>query len=133
MIKMIEPFILNRFQSMNHNLIEECEFINKYSFRCDPNIVNGLLELHIPYNKRVFLPYIKEKKELEHEFDFLFSKIKSYYKWGSKELNIHKELILTLINNKDKLMELFRFFGIEEKYYKKYDVEIKVETEVKYW
>lgn len=124
----IAPFVLNRVLSMNHRLITECERINQYSFFCDYDIVKAMMHYSIKKQNHVsWRKYIKPLKEKEHEFEFLLCKFKDYYHWSEKDAKLNLSILLKQFENKDKLRYFFRFFGIDKKYYKKYEIEIKKE------
>jgi len=125
-VETVEPFILNRFLSFNRVFINQADEINKYSFWCNKRILNGLLLTSTPrFKTPPFLKYIKKKEEKVHDMAFLLDKIQKYYDWGSKDMELHLSILLKMFEDKEKLKEFFRFFGIEKKYYKKFDIEFK--------
>jgi len=120
-----EPFILNRILSMNESMINICENINKYTQIADSKIIKGLMWLSIP--KLYKAPYFEliKKKSIIDDFDFLFEKIKKYFHWSDREIELHKPLFEIMFANGDILRELFQFFGIEKKYYKEFGINFK--------
>lgn len=122
------PFVLNRMLSMNPNIIDKVEEVNRFTFRCRPEIVKALMWAVVPkHAKMPFYKYMKKIDEKASEWSFLLDRIVNYYNWSEKDLKINIPILLKFFENKDILRNYFRFFGIDKKYYKKYDIPLKKE------
>jgi len=123
-----EPFITNRILSMNPEMYEVCEKVNRYTFYVDKRILFGLMWGLTP--KRPMDPFHKYIKKVEEEgskWSFLTDKISKLYNWSEGDLKYNLPLLIKLFEDKTILRKLFRFFGIDKKYYKQFDIPFKIE------
>lgn len=126
----VEPFILNRFISFHPPAINVANDINRFIFKNNKKFVLGLMLTKVPRSYRVpYLQYIKKPETVEHEMQFLLDKIKDYYGWSERELKNQLPLLLKIFEEKNVLREHFVFFGIDKKYYKKFELEFERKKE----
>lgn len=124
----MHPLVMNRVISFKHKQLSSEFDLN--IFTVNTEITRGRMFLHIPkVDKIPFVKYIKKLKEKGEDLDFLFDKIKKYYKWSNREFEMNKDLLLSMFDNKDILKDFFEFFGVESKYYKKYEIDNKPKLE----
>jgi len=122
--KNVEPFVINRVLSMNTNNLSVCAKIDKYTFHINRKLFFALAHSKIVKGSSIqWRKYIKPLVDEKNEFDFLFIFIKKYYNWSEKDLKDNKNILLEMFKDKEKLRYFFRFFGIDKKIYKKYDIE----------
>lgn len=124
------PIIVNRFLSMNTNNIRLCKYLNNYIFVLEPKMFLLLAWSLIPkVEKALFVKYIKTQTDEDDEFDFLWKKVRIKNEFYGNDYKSSKQL---LDDNLDKNMEKwFKFYGIEKKYWKKYNLDFNKMSEGK--
>ena len=109
--KGMDPYTINRIVSMDLNLIEQCNLVNKYMWKVNKDILMAMMR--IKFNGKIeYNEYIKKKKDPEDE-ELIFSKLKEYYGWSNRDLEEQKPLLKMLFKNNVILEEYERMFGIE--------------------
>jgi hypothetical protein len=118
------PIIINRFLSMNWKNYRICNLLNKYIFCLEPKMFLLLAWSIIPKVERApFVKYIKTQEDEEDEFNFLWNKVKKKNDFYGNDFKICKD---RLDESLDKNMEIwFKSYGIEKKYWKKYNLDFK--------
>lgn len=120
------PYIFNRFVSfINFKYLLFADMTNSKVFRLPKDFMFKYYNVIISKGKTPFINYVKSDKEQELEYSFLFEKIIKYYNMSDKDFQHSKKIYLTLFNDKKVLRSYFEFFGVEEKYWKKYGFKIK--------
>ena len=117
------PFIINRFLSMNKSYLPLISKMDRFVFGITKQLHYIYFDVLFPKQKQRFFRYIKKKKVIPNEFDFLLTKIKSYYGFSNKEM---EKLELFYKNEFQKnLKSYFEFFGVEKKYWKKFGLKFQ--------
>jgi len=97
-----EPFVINRFLSMDKNRIELCSYFNKFIFRINKDICLALMLLKTK-GRIEFNEYIK--KIPKPKLDEVWVKVKKYYNWSDRDLEEQKPYLIK--------EEWEKFFGLE--------------------
>jgi len=100
-------WIINRFVSMERDLLEHIAYISKYFFTLQERYYRLLYRL-IPQSFSPRTKYLKPPKELDSE---LLKKYSTYFGLKKKEVKNYMEILRKSYSNK----ELYEFVGIEYK------------------
>lgn len=121
----ISPFMIQKWLVLNDRIAEYVRWLDKYTFVLPAKMFLSLAWSVIPkQNKAPFVRWIKENKE-EEEFAFILKKIRKHLDLSDNDYESNKNRLIKHI--KDNYVEWFKFYGIEQKYYRQYNVEIKKE------
>ena len=107
--KKFNPFIINRFLSMDVNFIEVVNMFQKYSVgTLEPKEVYKWYCEVLPKGKR-YNKYIKGKKQVKYDSELVEIMCK-YYEVSKSECREYLELI-----SKEELKSILEMYGIENK------------------
>lgn len=121
------PIIVNKFLSMNKQCLDICNKLNKYSFSLQPREFLLLAWSQLPkYSVAPFCKYIKEQKQ-EDEFEFVWVKLKKRYNYKGQCFNNSKKFLEK--HFKENKLLWFKTLGVEEKYWKKYKIDLNPKVE----
>jgi len=116
----IQPFVIQKALCMNDRLRVQVRWLDKYVFVLKPKQYLSLAWSILPKtDTEPFVRYIKQVKE-EEEFDFLIQRIRKHMNLSDNDWAANKERLLSAI--KEDLVPWFCYYGIEKKYWKKYDL-----------
>ena len=112
--KVFQPYIINRFLSMNKDYVEIVNYFQKYSV--------GLLESKEIYKwycnmlpkKKQWNKYIKGKQEKKYD-SWVIDIIKKHYAIGKKECIDCLELLYQTKEGKSNLKEILELYGTDPK------------------
>jgi hypothetical protein len=112
--KIFQPYIINRFLSMNKDYIEIVNYFQKYSI--------GLLESKEIYKwycsmlpkKKQWNKYIKGKREKKYD-SWVIDIVKKHYAIGKKECIGCLELLYQTKEGKSNLKEILELYGTDPK------------------
>ena len=120
--KNIQPFLINRWLSMNRELSSYCKVLDGYIFYLSPKHWLQLTWNVIPKREKMpFVKYIKSEKEKEEEYNFLIKKIRKYLQIADNDWEYIKGYFIKDIEN--NTIQYFKMFGIEKKLWKKYNID----------
>lgn len=102
-----------------------CNFINKHFFFVKPKILISLLSLGIDKNQR-FIRYPKSAKDKDDKLEIIKPYLKKIYKWGEREFNFQKNIVIGLMTDKKFLNDLNKKVGFDKSECKKLGIEFKV-------
>jgi len=123
----IEPMIIQRFLLMNDRLLSQTRWLDKYVFILPKKMYLSLAWSIIPkVNSAPFVKYIK-KIDQEDEFDFIISRIRKQYMLSDNDYKHLKKYIMKDLT--DNMIDWFKYYGIEKKYWKKYSLKFKLMSE----
>jgi hypothetical protein len=128
----IQPFLLNKWLSMDNNLQKEVRYLDKYVFYLEPKQFMMLAWSVVPKTTFKFNKYIKKNDEIEEEYNFLITKVRKKLEISDNDWKESKHYYLEDIE-KNKT-QYFKSFGIDKKTWKKFGLdykEISKEKEVK--
>lgn len=112
--KAFQPYMINRFLSMNEMLVELVNHFQKYSLSLlHPKNVYKFYTSLIPRNKK-FYRYIKSKKALQCE-SWIIDLLNIHYEQNTKQTEQYLEIMLNTQAGKESLREILSKYGIEEK------------------
>jgi len=118
------PVVITKFLSMNKELTWQLPILNDYSIILDTRNFLFIAWALLPKCSAPYCPYIKPLEE--GEFSFVWDKFKHYTEVKGNDFKaIRKRLELDFKSN---MADWFSSLGIEQKYWKKYNV---VATETK--
>jgi len=126
----LSGFLAMKWVMMNNNEVGKLFFIDKYTFHLnDEEMLSLLSACLIPKQQKTpFVKFIK-KKEDTPQYDFILPQIQKYFEYSDREFEIIKPIIIKELEKDYK--KWFDFFGIDEKYYEEYGVEIKKVEKIK--
>ena len=112
--KSFEPFMVNRFLSMNMGLLELVNELQKYTIgQLSPKDVYKLY-LDVLPKKKSFDKYIKGKGSDKYN-DKVLGYLSQYFEVSEREVKDYLEIL-----SKDDVIEIIQKFGIEKKEIKKW-------------
>ena len=121
----ISPFMIQKWLVLNDRIAEYVRWLDKYTFVLPAKMFLSLAWSVIPkQNKAPFVRWIKEDKE-EEEFHFILKKVRKHFELSDNDYESNKTRLIKHIKN--NFVEWFKYYGIEQKYYRQYNVEIKKE------
>jgi hypothetical protein len=127
----IEPFVIQKFLSMNDNLRVPVRWLDKYTFTLPPKMWLSLAWSVLPkYPKMPFIRYIKKVEE-EQTFDFILKEVRKQFLLSDNDYKHNKSRILDSI--KKDMTGWFMYYGIQKKYWKEHQLDwsqMKVGKEV---
>ena len=124
----IPLLVMNKFISYNNPQISS--LIDMNFFNTNEEIKKARLFLNLPQIRVPYIQYFK-KIEQEDEFEFLFIKMIKFLKVSKREFKHYKQFILDNLKDKYKMIEYFKFFGIDKSKYKFYDLDEKIKRKIK--
>lgn len=112
--KTFEPYMINRFLSMNKDFVEIVNIFQKYTI--------GQLNKKEVYNfylgilpkKKYYLKYIKGKNKIKYKKE-LINYISKYYEISNEEAIDYLEIYYQSQEGIDKVKEIIRKYGIDDK------------------
>lgn len=117
----IDPFIINKFLSMNDELRIQTRFLDKYTFHLPSKMWLSLAWCVLPkYQRMPFVKFIKSVDD-EDEYGFILSKIRKHLNLSDNDYKHNKPYLLKLI--KDNMVSIFSAYGVEKKYWVKYKLD----------
>jgi len=120
----IQPYIIQRWLIMNDDLRVQTRWLDKYIFNLSPKMYLSLAWSIIPKShKTPFVTYIKANEESE-EFDFILKPIRKQYEIADNDYIYIKPRLLKAI--KANMVEWFRSYGVEKKYWKQYGLDFNL-------
>lgn len=120
-----QPFIVNRFLSMNVDWIDLVDDLQRYTIGILPkNLVFALYHEILPKG-RVYLKYVKGKSKATIP-DALETMLMRYFECSPKEMREHFDLLMRSEQGKTFLVELMQAYGTQEKELKKLRKEIGI-------
>jgi hypothetical protein len=112
--KAFQPYMINRFLSMNDALVEIVNYFQKYSLSLlNPKIVYKFYASLIPKNKR-FHRYIKSKTKSQHD-GWLVDLFNKHFQQSSKQTEEYLGLMMQTQQGKEHLISILTQYGTEEK------------------
>ena len=116
--KAFSPYLINRWLSMNPDLIEVVDMFQQYTI--GPLNKKCVYELYydILPKQKMFAKYIKGKKLAKYDKE-LVKFITSYYEVNSQEAEEYIELFKSTNSGMNHLYELLKMYGKTEKEIKK--------------
>jgi len=119
----IEPFMIQRFLSMNDEVRQLTRWLDKYTFTISPKMYISLAWSVLPkYQKPPYVPYIKIKTK-EDEYCFILPKIRQHLQLSHNDYNALKSRLIKNIET-DKF-NWFAFYGVPKSYYKFYNLNFE--------
>lgn len=109
--KTVNPYLLNRFISMNQYYLNKVNNINQFTYDLDPKDIYNYYLNCLP-NKKTFFRYIKKSGKNENQE--LINILTDYYKESSK---VVEQYLINL--TKDHIIEILRNLSYNEKEIKK--------------
>ena len=109
--KSFSIYMVNRFLSMNSELIEIVNYFQKFNHNLDSEIAFKLYYDVLP-KKRVYLKYIKSMNEVKYNsglIDFLVI----HYKISKQEAEDYLRIYMTTDNYKTDLIHLLQSYGYD--------------------
>jgi hypothetical protein len=123
----VQPYIIMKWLVLNDRIAEYVRWLDKYTFVLPAKMFLSLAWSVIPkQNKAPFIRWIKENKE-EEEFEFILKKIRKHLDLSDNDYQSNKTRLIKSIKN--DYVNWFKFYGIEAKYYRQYNVEVKKQRE----
>jgi len=121
-----EVFILNRMISFKKEFIKLASRVDKFTFLGDKRFAYGIMKAYLPKQKVPWFNYVKKPKIEEDEYEFLFKKMKKYFKWSDGMWKCVRPYFLMLFNeNPEALKEYMFFFGADRNKFKKYKIKLE--------
>lgn len=116
--KSFSPYLINRWLSMNPDLIEIIDMFQQYTI--GPLSKKSVYQLYydILPKQKMFAKYIKGKKMVKHDKD-LVKLIASHYECSISESEEYADLFKNTDGGKNHLQELLKMYGKTEKEIKK--------------
>tara|TARA_R110000822_G_scaffold38256_3_gene106264 strand:+ start:914 stop:1348 length:435 start_codon:yes stop_codon:yes gene_type:complete len=112
--KTFQPYMINRFLSMDDSLVEIVNYFQKYSLSLlKPKIVYKFYAALIPKNKR-FHRYIKSKTKSQYE-GWLVDLFNKHFQQSSKQTEEYLGLMMNTQQGKEHLISILTRYGTEEK------------------
>jgi len=113
-VKSFDSYMINRFLSMDFNLIEIVNIFQKYTIgflgkREVFKLYSGILP-----SKKYFLRYIKSKGEGTYKPE-LIEYLKKYYEAGSEEIKDYLDIYFLNSRGKEQVEEILKKYGLEDK------------------
>lgn len=125
------PIVLNKFLSMNVDILQHVRYLDKYTFMISPIHWIHLAWAVIPkYKYPPRCTYIKKEKNVDN-YDEMFIKIKKILEVSEKDLNLYKPFLIEAFE-KDK-HKWFRILGMNKQFYELHGInkDDVVEQEIK--
>ena len=120
----IEPFVIQKFLSMNDNIRDSVRWLDKYVFPLPPRMWLSLAWSVLPkYPKMPFVRYIK-KVEDEQTYDFILKEVRKQYQLSDNDYKCNKGRILEAI--KKDMVSWFTYYGIPKKYWKEKQLDFSL-------
>jgi len=117
----IEPFVIQKFLSMNDNLRVQVRWLDKYTFTLPPKMWLSLAWSVLPkYPKMPFIRYIKKTEE-EQTFNFILKEVRKQFELSDNDYKHSKHKIINAIKN--DMVNWFTYYGIPKKYWKEYQLD----------
>lgn len=117
----IEPFVIQKFLSMNDNLRVQVRWLDKYTFSLPSKMWLSLAWSVLPkYAKMPFIRYIKKAEE-EQTFDFILKEVRKQFQLSDNDFKHNKHMILNAI--KQDMVGWFTYYGIPKKYWKEFQLD----------
>jgi hypothetical protein len=120
-----QPYMVNRFLSMNPEWIEMVDELQRFTVGILPKKSVFDLYHEILPKGRVFLRYIKGKGKATIP-DALATMLQRYFECSEKEMREHFDLLMRSAQGKSFIVELMQAYGTQEKELKKLRKEIGV-------
>lgn len=125
----IQPVILNKFLSMNNQILPYVRFLDKYTYYLTPKSWLALAWSIIPkYSTPPFCKYIK-KIDDDILYDEVWKKIKYVLDLGDNDFESIKYKLVDIIN-KDKIY-WFKVFGFNKQIWEKHNLVYDMSSEIK--
>ncbi len=120
---MIQPVIIQKFLSMNSNIIFQVRWLDKFVYRIPSKMYLALAWSVIPkLSTPPYVEYIKED-ELEEKYKEVLYKIKKLTKMSDNDYKYNKKYLIYDIDKNPKMW--FEKLGMNKKVYSKYGIEYK--------
>lgn len=117
----IQPFVIQKFLSMNDNLRNFSRWLDKYTFTLPPRMWLSLAWSVLPkYPKMPFVRYIKKVEE-EQTYDFILKEVRKQFLLSDNDYKHNKGRILESI--KKDMIEWFKYYGVPKKYWKEHQLD----------
>lgn len=121
----IQPFVIQRWLTMNDRLRVQTRWLDKYVFYLPPKMYLSLAWSIIPKETKMpFIKYIKKEDEKENEFYFILNLVKQQYKMSDNDFNINKERIIKAIKN--DMVNWFSYYGVKKQFWKKHELDFNL-------
>ena len=116
--KTFSPYLINRWLSMNPNLIEIVDMFQQYTI--GPLSKKHVYQLYLDFlpKQKMYAKYIKGKKVDKYNKE-LVNIIKDHYEVNSHEAKDYIDLFKHTSGGMNHLQELLKMYGISEKETKK--------------
>jgi hypothetical protein len=112
----IEPFVIQKFLSMNDSLRTSVRWLDRYVFTLPSKMWLSLAWSVIPkYSKMPFIRYIKKVEE-EQTYDYILKEVRKQFQLSDNDYKHNKSRILDAI--KKDMCSWFKYYGIPKKYWK---------------
>lgn len=117
----IQPFVINRWLSMNDNVRKVTHWLDRYVFFLPPKMYLSLAWSVLPKTKKApFIKYIKQESE-DTEFNFIYSKIRKQFSLSDNDWVIVKPYIHNAI--KKDMINWFSYYGVKKPYWRRYQLD----------
>ncbi len=117
----VQPFILNKFLSMNQNIRVQSRWLDQYTFYLPPKMWLSLAWSVIPKSSKApFVKYIKQL-DTEEKLDFLIQRIRKHLQLSDNDWKASRTRILEHVNA--HMADWFRFYGIEKSYWRTFNLD----------
>ena len=127
----VSSVIVMKWLLMNDKVLPKLYHLDKYTFNLESKYMLALIasRLQPKLQKTPYVKYIKASKDITEKYFFILPQIQKYMNMSDNEFKtVQKFIILEL--EKD-LKHWFDFFGVEEKYYKKFNLTLRKVGKVK--
>jgi hypothetical protein len=112
----IQPFLINRWLSMNDNIRVQTRWLNNYTFELPVKMWLSLAWSVLPkFEKAPFVKYIKSEDKTE-EFEFLLKNVRKQFQMSDNDYDCIKDNLLKEI--KKDMKPWFAYYGIEKRWWK---------------
>jgi len=131
----INPLLINRWLSMNTEILPQCKELEKYVFTLSPKHYLQFAWNIVPkYSKAPFRKYIKSVGDKEFEYDYLVVKIRKYLQMSDNDWNATKKYFIKDIE--ENKIEYFKMFAVDKNTWKKNGIDYELMKEpvaIKKW
>ena len=119
----IVPFVIQEWLCLNDSIRVQVRFLDKYTFHLSPKMYLSLAWSIIPKSQKA--PFVKwiPKIDSEDEWGFIITKIRKHLQLSDNDYKSLKLYILKYI--KDDMYSWFSAYGVDKKYWKKYNLDFR--------
>lgn len=117
----LSSFLINEWLSLNDSIRIQTRFLDKYTFHLDFKMWLSLAWSIIPKTQKA--PFVKwiSKVDSDEEWGFILNKIRKHLMLSDNDYKSLKLYILKYV--KSDMYSWFSAYGIEKKYWKKYNLD----------